>query len=78
VGLACEVDLNWPVCFVQDASEPIRIAQNQGRALVGRKTPRKPDRKHLRVQDLDCSSWDWERDWLFAKVPLAANTSGGC
>ena len=37
--------------YSQKLVSATRIAQNQGRAL---ETPRKPDRKHLRVQDLDC------------------------
>ena len=52
MGFPREYDLNRPVRIVEDSGEAVRVTQDQRRALVRRKTPRKPDRENLRVQHL--------------------------
>ncbi len=50
MGLAGEDDLHRPLRVVEDALEPLRVAEEQGGALVGRKAPCEADGQCVRVE----------------------------
>jgi len=52
VGLASKDDLDGAFRIVEDARQPLRVAQDQGCPFVGRKATRKADGKGLGIEDL--------------------------
>jgi hypothetical protein len=50
MGFAGEDELDGPVRVADHAPQPLDVAQQERRPLVGREAPRKPDRQRIRVE----------------------------